>query len=100
MQLPGDPRDHYLVRMEWAGNSNELMIQQMNRAQNFMQFWLANAKTGTAEALITEQSNAWVEQVDDVRFFRNGQSFIWQSERSGYRHLYRFDRDGDGLNPV
>ncbi|WP_241972502.1 S9 family peptidase [Aliidiomarina haloalkalitolerans] len=100
MQLPGDPRDHYLVRMEWAGNSNELMIQQMNRAQNFMQFWLANAKTGTAEALITEQSNAWVEQVDDVRFFRNGQSFIWQSERSGYRHLYRFDRDGDGLTPL
>lgn len=100
VKLPGDPRQHYIVRMEWAGNSDELMVQHMNRAQNNMQFWLAERATGNATSLITEQSNAWVEQVDDVRFFRNGQSFLWQSERSGYRHLYRYDRDGDGLTPL
>jgi len=94
--LPGDPREHYLVRMEWAGNSDSVMVQQMNRAQNTLHFWLVDAQSGDGNILITESSNAWVEQVDDVRFFRNGQSFTWQSERSGYRHLYRYDAEGDG----
>lgn len=100
VKLPGDPRQHYIVRMEWAGNSNELMLQHMNRAQNNMQFWLAERASGNAVSLITETSNAWVEQVDDVRFFRDGQSFLWQSERSGFRHLYRYDRDGAGLTAL
>ncbi|MCC5854235.1 MAG: S9 family peptidase [Idiomarina sp.] len=96
MQLPGDEREHYLVRMEWAGNSDTLMIQQMNRAQNQMHYFAAQRATGHADILITESSNAWVEQVDDVRFFRDGRSFTWQSERSGYRHLYRYDADAQG----
>lgn len=98
MSLPGNPQEHYIVRMEWAGNNQNLMLQQMNRAQNTMYFWLGDTSSGEVEQLITEQSNAWVEQVDDVRFFRNGQSFTWQSERSGFRHLYRYDADAAGEN--
>ncbi|WP_113907822.1 S9 family peptidase [Aliidiomarina celeris] len=93
VKLEGDPRQHYIVRMEWAGNSDKLMLQHMNRAQNTMHFMLADRETGNAQRLLTEQSNAWVEQVDNVRFFRNGQSFTWQSERSGFRHLYRYNAD-------
>ena len=93
MQIPGEPRDHYLVRMEWAGNSDELLIQQMNRRQNRLQLWVASRQDGSVEHLLTEQSNAWVEQVDDVQFFNNGQSFTWLSERNGYRQLYIVERD-------
>lgn len=96
VQLPGDPRQHYIVRMDWAGNSDSLLVQHMNRAQNTLNVLLADRASGTTERLIQEKSNAWVEQVDDVRFFRNGQSFTWQSERSGYRHLYRYDADASG----
>lgn len=99
VDLAGDPREHYIVRMEWAGNSEHLMIQYMNRAQNKLQVLFANAANGQTNTLITEQSDAWVEQVDDVRYFRNGQSFTWQSERSGYRHLYRYDaKDTQGTD--
>ena len=36
LQIPGDPREHYLARMEWAGpdDSTELILQQLNRAQD------------------------------------------------------------------
>lgn len=102
MQIAGDPRQHYIVRMEWAGNSDTLMIQHMNRAQNTLQVLLADRRNGRTQTVITEQSQAWVEQVDDVRYFRAGQSFTWQSERSGYRHLYRYDADGkqEKLTPL
>lgn len=96
MQIPGEPRDHYLVRMEWAGNSDELLIQQLNRAQNTLHLWVAQRTDGAVERLLTEQSNAWVEQVDDVQFFNQGRSFTWLSERNGYRQLYRIDRDSQG----
>ncbi|RUO24043.1 S9 family peptidase [Aliidiomarina minuta] len=102
MNIPGEPRDHYLVRMEWAGNSHELLIQQMNRLQNTMHLWLTEADTGAAHQLLTEQSDAWVEQVDDVQFFNAGNSFTWLSERNGYRQLYRIDREthGTGITPL
>ncbi|HKC84984.1 MAG TPA: DPP IV N-terminal domain-containing protein, partial [Blastocatellia bacterium] len=32
--VPGDPRNNYLPRMEWAANSDEVIIQQLNRLQN------------------------------------------------------------------
>lgn len=92
MQIPGNPQQHYLVRMEWAGNSDELLIQQMNRAQNRLDLWIAQRTHGEAVKLLTEQSDAWVEQVDDVQFFNQGQSFTWLSERNGFRQLYRVDR--------
>ena len=34
IQVPGDPREHYLARMEWAESSEELVVQQLNRAQS------------------------------------------------------------------
>ncbi|MCC5880517.1 MAG: S9 family peptidase [Idiomarina sp.] len=98
MNIPGEPRDHYLVRMEWAGNSEELLVQQMNRAQNTMHLWATARADGEVTRLLTEQSDAWVEQVDDLQFFNDGQSFTWLSERNGYRQLYRVDRNHAGQN--
>ena len=103
MQIPGEPRDHYLVRMEWAGNSDELLIQQLNRRQNHLQLWVASRHDGSVEQLLAEQSNAWVEQVDDVQFFNHGQSFTWLSERNGYRQLYIVERNteqGTQIRPL
>lgn len=102
MQIPGEPRDHYLVRMEWAGNSHELLVQQMNRAQNTLNLWITAIESGAAHRLLSEESDAWVEQVDDVQFFNSGNSFTWLSERNGYRQLYRIDREthGAGVTPL
>ena len=32
--IPGEPRNNYLARMDFIPNSNEVMIQQLNRKQN------------------------------------------------------------------
>ena len=34
MQVPGDSRQHYIPRMEWADNSSELVLEQLNRKQD------------------------------------------------------------------
>jgi len=100
--IPGDPRNNYIARMEWAppvgqgAGSRELVIQHMNRLQNTLHVMLADAQTGAVRTVFTEQDSAWVEQFDELRFVNAGRDILWLSERSGWTHLYLFPRSGSG----
>ena len=93
LQLPGDPRQDYLPRMEWVG-PNQLLLQRMNRPQNTDRVMMADATTGAVTPVYTEQDSAWVDLVDDVPWINAGKEFLWPSERDGWRHVYRISRDG------
>ncbi|MDV6316778.1 S9 family peptidase [Idiomarina sp. HP20-50] len=93
MDIPGDPRQHYLVRMDWAGNSEQLLIQQLTRKQHINRVFISNIETGRSQELLRETTDSWAEYVDDVHFLNNGREFTWLSERSGYRHIYKVHRD-------
>ncbi len=45
LQVPGDPTNNYIARMEWAGDSNTLVLQHLNRLQNTNDVLLADANT-------------------------------------------------------
>ena len=96
MDVPGDPRDHYIARMDWAGDSNELAIQHLNRLQNRDEMMLADARTGRVRAVLEEADPTWVEVVDDLHWVDNGRRFTWISERDGWRHLYLAGRGAGG----
>lgn len=93
MGVPGDPRDHYIARMDWAGPS-ELVLQHLNRLQNTDEVMLADAATGRVRAVLTEKDDAWVDVVDNLRWLDDGRRFAWISERDGWRHLYVYPREG------
>jgi dipeptidyl-peptidase-4 len=100
MDIPGDPREHYLARMNWASNSTELIIQQFNRPQNTNVVFLADALTGRVRPILSETDSAWVENENSIYWMDQGKSFIWLSERDGWRRAYRVSRDGDRVSPV
>jgi dipeptidyl-peptidase-4 len=93
MNVPGDPRDNYLARLDWI-DSSTLAIQQLNRLQNQNDFYLARTDTGVASRVFRDQSNTWVDVVDEVRWIEDGAAFLWLSERDGWRHVYRVPRAG------
>ena len=41
IDIPGDPRNNYIPRMDFIPESNELFIQQLNREQNTNKVWIA-----------------------------------------------------------
>ncbi len=47
INLPGDPREHYLPHADWR-NDGSIVIQQMNRLQSENRVYVANAETGVA----------------------------------------------------
>jgi len=61
MNVPGDPQQHYIPRMEWAANSSQLIIEQFNRKQNEIKIMYCDAATGATNEIYTENDKAWVD---------------------------------------
>src|SRR6185369_16423178 len=61
LEIPGDSRNNYLPRMEWAASSNELTVQQLNRRQDTNTLMMADARTGKVRPILTEKDEAWVD---------------------------------------
>ncbi len=94
MQVPGDPADNYIARMEWAGNPNSLLLQHINRRQDTNDVMLADANTGGVTSIHREYDDAWVDVVNDFQWLHGGKDFLWVSEQDGWRHVYIISRDG------
>lgn len=92
--VPGDPRMHYLVRMEVIPDSDQVMIQQLNRLQNTNRVWVAELGTMELENILTERDEAFLDLHDTPIWLDENQNFTWISERDGWRHLYKVARDG------
>jgi dipeptidyl-peptidase-4 len=88
IDLPGDPRNHYVARMEWAKNSNQLVLEYLNRLQNTNQVLLADAHTGSVRTLFEDKDSAWVDYVRSLDWVGDGKGLVWLSERDGWRHAY------------
>ena len=97
MQVPGDPRNHYIARMEWAPDSKMIVMQQLNRLQNTNQVMLGDISRGTTKTILTERDEAWAALHDDFLWMDGGEHFIWTSERDGWRHVYQAATIEDNL---
>ncbi|HEX5601093.1 MAG TPA: DPP IV N-terminal domain-containing protein, partial [Pyrinomonadaceae bacterium] len=113
IEVPGDPRNNYLPRMEWAASSDELIVQQLNRRQDTNTVMMADARTGKVRPVLTEKDEAWVDvawgDIDwdktglgrgDVEWIDGGKRFLWTSERDGWRHIYSISRDGSDVKTI
>jgi dipeptidyl-peptidase-4 len=111
--IAGDARNNYLPRMEWAANSNEVVIQQLNRLQNTDIVMLGDTRTGKVQPILTEKDETWVDvgfgDLDwtktgithgDLEWIDGGKRFLWASERDGWRHIYSVSRDGRDLKNI
>ena len=56
MVVPGDPRENYIARMEWAASSDEIVMQHLNRLQNTLEIMLGEAATGQVRTIHTERA--------------------------------------------
>ena len=100
IDVPGDPRNHYIARMEWAENNRELVVQQLNRLQNENRVMLGDVRTGQVRPILTERDKAWVEIGRKIRWLDDGAGFVWLSERDGWRHVYHMSRSGENIRLI
>ncbi len=88
INIPGDPAEHYIPRMQWIGQSDDLLIEQLNRLQNTNQLYVASSSGDSVRPLLKETDAAWVDIHDELFWNDTATHFTWISDRDGWRHVY------------
>jgi dipeptidyl-peptidase-4 len=87
------PSDFLIVRVDWTPDSKKVVYQAQNREQTYLDLNFADPKDGKSTTAFRETTKAWVQVSDNPHWLKDG-SFVWQSERSGYEHLYLYNANG------
>jgi dipeptidyl-peptidase-4 len=105
INIPGEPDQHYIVRMEFIPFTNNLLIQQLNRKQNHSKLFISENATGNAKLIQEETDEAWVEIyqagnpytidfTNNYIWLNESNSILWATEKDGWRHLYQISLEG------
>jgi dipeptidyl-peptidase 4 len=82
-----------IVDVAWTPDSAQIVYQVQDREQTWLDLNVADPANGRARRVLRETTKAWVNNLGNPEWLRDG-SFVWQSERSGFRHLYHYDLEG------
>jgi dipeptidyl-peptidase-4 len=87
------PTDSIVCRVGWLPDSSRVYCYMQNRAQTWLDFCTAPAGGGAVTRLFRESTAAWVDDPGPPHFLADG-SFLFASEKSGWKHLVRYAADG------
>lgn len=99
MDLSMESND-YIPLLEFGGANNRLMVGVLNRNQNNLKLYCVNPASTVARLILTETSASWLSPSAYQMSRFNANEFIWGSDRSGYRHLYEYDYNGNLLRQI
>ena len=91
-----DRAAEYIPRFNWA-DADTLSVQLVDRAQEELELILVDPTNGRSRSVFFERDPHWINVRNDLRFFEGTDEFLWSSDRSGFRHLYVYDRQGELL---
>jgi len=105
LDIPGDPRQNYLPRMEWH-SAKTLFVEQLNRKQNESRIFFCEATSGKTKLVYKNKDEAWIDVIGpwdnfyaldfrhQFKWINKRNEFLWFSEKDGWRHVYRISTDG------
>ncbi len=98
----GNEKDVYLARLKWLPAGQILSVIRLNRLQNTLDIFHHNHQSGETKLIYTDKSDTYIDidQVDDLNYLNDGQSFLVSSERSGFKHLYHYSIDGQLIRQI
>lgn len=96
----GDTSKTLLARVAWLPDSSSIAIERLTRVQDQLDLLFCNPSSGAARIVIHEQSKTWINMADNLYFLKSQPEFLWTSERSGFRHIYRYSHNGELLGQL
>ncbi len=96
---PSATSEYLIVAVDWTPDSKRVVYQIQDREQTWLDLNLAEVDNGRSHKLLRETTKAWVNNLGDPQWLKDG-SFLWFSERTGFKHLYRIAADGTVMHPV
>ena len=93
--------DILIVRVGWTQDGTRVTYEVENRTQTWLDLNVADAASGAATNLLHETTKFWIDSEDTTLpvWLKDG-SFLWLSDRSGWRHAYHYKPDGTFIKQV
>ena len=95
--VPGDPRQNYIARMQWA-DAQTLLIQQLDRLQQNDNYILADVNANTVRPMWRDHDDAFITigfgGLPEAEPIHDGRQFLVVSEKDGWMHVFAIDRSG------
>ena len=90
----GPEDDQYIYSVRWTPDGSELLFHRTNRHQNHLEILAVDPTTGNTRLVVEERQDTWQRNRPEMRFLEDGQRFIWETERTGWKHWQLRDLDG------
>lgn len=86
--------NYYIPQVFQTANPYEIALAVSNRHQNKVEIIKINTQNLSTQKILTETDKAWIETDNLTLEFLADNSFLWASEKDGFRHLYWYSTDG------
>jgi dipeptidyl-peptidase-4 len=86
-----DRAAEYVPRIQWV-DERRAAVQLLNRGQDELELVLVDPESGRSRSAAIERNPHWINVNDDLVFLKEGERFLWTSERTGFRHVYLFEK--------
>ena len=96
----GDTSNALLARVAWLPDSSQIAVERFSRLQDQLDLLFCNPSTGAVHTVLHEQSRTWINVADNFFLLKSRPEFLWTSERSGFRHIYRYSNRGELLGQL
>ncbi|MCK5136102.1 MAG: S9 family peptidase [Bacteroidales bacterium] len=98
----GEETDQYIPRIKWTNDPNTLSIMKLNRLQNQLDILHADASNGKSKVVYREENRYYISEASDntITYLPDGESFILNSEKDGYFHLYHYNFITGSIRPI
>ena len=97
--LDQESADLLIVQVGWTPSAQRLFFQVQNRIQTWLDARLYTAETGQTVTLFRERTPAWTNFLGEAQWLESD-SFLWLSERTGWKHIYLYDSSGDLVSAI
>jgi len=92
LSIPVPTEGYYLGQVDWAGNSDEVLVEKLSRFRDKRKILLANVKNGTVTSIFEDSDPDWVvasyRKNIGIQWINNYNNFVVLSEKDGWRHAY------------
>jgi dipeptidyl-peptidase 4 len=90
----------YVYEVQFTPDSKELLFHRTNRRQDKLEVMAADATTGQSRVVVSETQATWQDNKPLMQFLADGQRFIWETERTGWKHFELRHLNGSLINPL
>jgi len=88
--------EYVLPFLSWTPDGQGAVFMTANRKRTHLALQIWNVKAGRGRNVQTETNSYWVNDLfySKPLWDKDGKRFFWLSERTGFFHLFRIDREG------